>query len=144
MDTATYHILKSEIIGNTAKAKKLRFGQNIALTNARTFKKIASCREGDEATENAKKSEDFYNVFQNLRHRRVNELRREQRINFLAYGFINGLPYSKIEDPKLVHEEADFDKIERVIFRNIDADVTDPREIKQKFEQWVQEARGTE
>lgn len=132
-------LMKTEIKTNSAKATFIRLEEKKSLDKARLFK-ILSAREEeetDESKEDKTRSDAFYSLYQNLRMKRVHELRKRQRNMFLVYGFLRGWDYADLED--IAYSKPDFDLIERMIFDWM-PDFFDPREIKQQFEQWVQEA----
>lgn len=126
---------------NTSLSKHLRLEEKKSLSKGRIFRINSKREEGAEATkeqkEDLERSEAFYNLYQNFRHRRVHELRKIQRASFLAYAFLRGFEYSVIEDK--CHGQPDFDLVERTIFAYTDED---PRLIKQQFEEWTQLAKA--
>lgn len=132
-------ILKSEVKGNSTKAKTLRKEADRALHNGRFFAVIGEAEGSKEQKEDSEKSEAYYNLYQNLRHRRTHELRRKQRHLFLAYAFLRGFEYVEIETVK--YSNPDFNEVERIIFTFLDSEKNDPRDVKQTFERWVQEAK---
>lgn len=132
--------MKVEIKSNAFMATSLRLQEKKAIDKARFFK-IISDREGEETKESkfdALRSSEYYNLYQNLRMKRVHELRKTQRMMFLAYGFLRGWDYEDLEG--FCHDEPDFNVVEKYIFFwNTDEGI-DPRVMKQEYEMWVQEA----
>lgn len=130
--------IKVSVKTNAATASFLRLQENKALHRGRTFKIVADREEETELSqEDQEKSDAFYNLYQNLRHRRTHELRKKQRNLLLAYGFLRGFEYSDMEEG--AYTRPDFDEVEKNIFLYID-DREDPRIVKQKYEEWVQVA----
>ena len=151
--------LKYSLKANAFEAQQLRAAEQKALGFHRTIMGIASLKHQvgearpnpvlnvpDEADE--KLSEEVLNRYQNLRHRRTHALRKKARATYLAYGFLRGYEYSDIE--YYAHEAPDLDRVERIIFDNIEipTDVEAARTIihdtKQRWERWRQFALGVE
>lgn len=86
----------------------------------------------------------------NLHHHRVNILRKEARINHLAYGFLRGVPYKEMEitthDRLDTFEDQAQDYPERRIFAKIRAvakrhNTMDARDFNQRWAEWIDNAR---
>lgn len=136
-------------------AKELRRRERHTLANARALSGRFSKkhRKGEEkptmppkvekalAVENAAdKSQLAYELYWNLSHIRKNKVRKEARDTNLAIGFLRGYDYERMEE--FAHTEPRWDNIEKIIFNHIEtSDHQEIVDIKQKFEQWTQEAK---
>lgn len=142
---------KSAIKATTAHAMFNRIEEEKLLGYARFKWRLAgnASTEGkvDECIEEAYTAQDFFDRYQNLRHTRAVLLRRIARVQFLAYGFLNGLEYKAIESTTV---EANSNKVymDRLIWPDVEETVflyiEDNAENRQRFEQWLQEAKGVE
>lgn len=129
--------MKVEIKTNATTAKFLRLQEKKNLDAGRLYREVMG-REEEGIADIKEKMDSFYNIYQNLRSKRVNELRKIQRVMFLAYGFLNGWDYKDLEDNS--HTVPDFNVVEKYIFYWLPVDTFDPREVKQEFEMWIQQA----
>lgn len=131
--------MKVEVKTNSSMAKALRLQEKKRLSLARTLLVMSNgeyeAGNTKEQEEDKKKSDAYYDLYQNLRQKRVVELRRVQRHLLLAYAFLRGFAYSGVEQSS--YEKPDFDEIELQVFKHMPEDA-DPREVKQKFEEWAQ------
>lgn len=133
-------LLKISVKTNASKAHHFRLQEQKHLGRARTFNIISKREEveTEEQKQDREKSEKFYDIYQNLRHRRVHELRVRARHELLAYAFLRGFDYEEVEI--FAYFSPDFDLIERIIFEYIEGE--DPRVVKQQYEEWVQLAQA--
>lgn len=157
-------LLKSSIIGLTAQSRSLRNMERKALHSGRYHKSLA--RENnyvsnipenspeykefhgknpdwkpfsEEEVKQFMETEEFHYLrYFNLHHKRVNEIRKKSRINYIAYAFLRNVPYEKVEFPKRAGP-VNWTEVEKIVFDNINKE-DDPRVIKQRYEQWLQEA----
>lgn len=124
-------------------AKNLRLEEKKSLGKARLFKEVGN-RELEEAVEKAvkdlAKSEGFYSLYQNLRHQRVHQIRKEARHLQIAYAFLRGRDYIELEET--CYQNPDWSLVEKNVFSFVDDTDCDPRIIKQNLERWIQEGRS--
>lgn len=142
---------KAAIKATTAQAVFTRHEEEKVLNHARKKWHIAgvasATKDIDKCMEEAYGAQDFFDIYQNLRHTRTVLLRRLARAQYLAYGFLNGLEYKDIENKTV---EANSNKIymDRLIWPEVEGIVfyyiEDNPENRQRFEQWLQEAKGVE
>lgn len=95
-------------------------------------------RKWPEAKENAQEMSDAaYELFWGLREHRVQKLRREARINHLAYGFLRGVKYSDMEKGSY-----DFPKLKEIeaTAKRFATDLGD-NSFKYMWDHWVDEAK---
>lgn len=71
------------------------------------------------------------NTFDSLHFHRVNIVRKECRLSHLAYGFLRGMDYKRME--RTCHEKPNFEKVLNIVLR---FSKEDSRIVKQRFEQW--------
>lgn len=132
------NFLKVEIKSNASKATYLKLEEKKTLEKARFFKIVSDREEKNKEQEEDKAlSDEFYSRYQNLRDKRRNDLRKTQRHMLLAYAFLRGYDYFEVEDDTKSYPN--FDRVEKFVF-NYMRDDLDPREIKQRLEEWVQNA----
>lgn len=80
-------------------------------------------------------------TYRKLHLHRVTEVRKEARATLVAYGFLNGLPYSAIEHA--CYEEPNWSRIRKMIVKY--GEVGEPEERLVAFEFWrttTQDNRG--
>lgn len=149
------HIMKSLIKGQTLSAIQLRSREQRCIDLARNNREKAASKDkriaNDARVQAERDSEVFYNKYQNLRDRRINQLRKEARITFIAYGFLNGLKYSQIE--RIHHTDVDWVAVGKMIVMFGGNDIKLLKsfstwgenamkhcsaEKRQKFEEWYQ------
>ncbi len=93
--------LRLAIIATAAAALEARYLAAEALESGRNHaSKIGSDLEKNYSKEAAERDYDNY---WNLTHFRKQQLRRQQRNQLLAYAFLRGVPYAKVEDKDKVH-----------------------------------------
>lgn len=109
--------LKVKAMGFTAR--EIRFDEQACLRHARLGH--AGAEEGREL----------------LHHMRTHSLRKESRAANLAYGFFLGRSYSQME--QTCHERPDLARVEMLVER-YSGDL-DERHVRQKFAQWLDDAR---
>ena len=78
-----------------------------------------------------------HDAFWGMERFRKNILRKHARNVHLARNFLSGKAYDVVEAKS--NEDPNFDVIEVMVFNNLDHINHDPRDVKQRFEQWVQE-----
>lgn len=71
-------------------------------------------------------------AFWGLRNHRTNEVRKEARSSFIAYGFLRGVPYKDVE---VTDKPIDTDRVESLIAK---FGTEDKRVLMQRFEEWLQ------
>lgn len=78
-----------------------------------------------------------YGEFYSLHYHRTHKLRKTARHAQLAYGFLRGIEYWRMEND--IHEDnaPDFKLVEKEVEKFATGDM---REVKQRFEQWLTEA----
>jgi len=76
-------------------------------------------------------------IFWGLREHRLHEVRPEARASCLAYGFLRGRTYRRME--QICYTKPDWAKVERIAIKY----GTDERDIKQRFAQWKDEAENS-
>lgn len=81
-------------------------------------------------------ADEAYVRYWGLTHYRKNVVRKEARSTHLAYGFLRGHNYDEIEFGS--YEKPDWTRIEQLAV--IWAENEDPRDVKQRFEEWYQKA----
>jgi hypothetical protein len=141
-------VIKGIINQMSLEASKLRRRERKVLENARVasdhlfdvkLRKLNDARK--EFLKKAQEETDVnYNIYQNLRHRRTHELRKRAREVFLAYAFFRGDDYSKIETKTHNLHNDIWENVEKIIFSWINSKEHDPRDVKQRYEEWVQGA----
>ena len=67
-----------------------------------------------------------------LRNHRTNEVRKEARSSFIAYGFLRGRSYSSIEQ---TDKPVDWDRVEALVKKYGEDDI---RERMQRFAEWAE------
>jgi hypothetical protein len=72
-----------------------------------------------------------------LHNARTHSLRKEARSANLAYGFYLGRGYGRME--QTCHERPDLARVEALVMKYSGG--IDPREVRQRFAQWLDEAR---
>lgn len=77
-----------------------------------------------------------YEAFWGLQHHRKNTVRKEARDTHIALGFLRGHDYDKME--AFTYSSPRWDNIERMVLKYSE---DDPRDVKQRFEEWVQGAK---
>jgi hypothetical protein len=80
-------------------------------------------------------SEDLLGKYVSLHSHRTVAVRKSCRSTHLAYGFLRGRSYKRIE--ATCYTKPDWAAIEKMILRY---GVGDPRDLKQRFEEWKQAA----
>lgn len=134
-----FKVLKVAVKAIADGARHFKLEEAKAIRKARTFRVSAAREKGAEATEaqieDEVRSERYYDLYQNLRHKRTHELRKQARILQLAYGFLRGKSYKDIEE--FAYEQPNWDAIGRAAIEF--SDTEDSRFWNQKFEQWKQE-----
>ena len=88
----------------------------------------------EEKRAKARKKTD---LLQGLREHRVQLVRRVARSTLLAYGFLRGTPYKRIEESHREGNEPDWDSVEKMVLRY---GVEDRRVLKQRFLAWREAA----
>lgn len=84
-----------------------------------------------------KPSDKAMTAFWGLRHHRIWDVRNESRSSHLAYGFLRGLPYNRIEgNTKTV---PDWSRVETLVRKYGEDDV---RDRMQRFSEWRSIAEG--
>ena len=74
-------------------------------------------------------------AFWGLRHHRMWDVRSESRSSHVAYGFLRGLPYSRIEAN--TKSEPDWSRVEALVKKYGE---DDPRDRMQRFSEWKEAA----
>lgn len=80
-------------------------------------------------------------TYRKLHLHRVTEVRKEARATLIAYGFLNGLPYSAIEHAS--YEEPNWSRVRKMIVKYGEAGEAEERLVS--FESWrktTQDNRG--
>jgi hypothetical protein len=146
----TYLKIKAATL--TFESKAIRNKERHTLANARALAGIYRKKHGPEeepvsmpektrralATENsAQMAEEAYDLFWGLQHHRKNVVRKEARDTHIALHFLRGKSYSTVEH--LAFSQPDWDNIERMILTYAEED---PRVIKQRYEEWCQDAEA--
>lgn len=93
----------------------------------------ASILEGADA-----KAREAYDLFWGLTHHRKNVVRKEARDTHIALHFLKGKPYDTVED--FAYSQPNWDNIERMVLQYSEGE--SPQDIKQRFEEWVQNAEA--
>lgn len=145
--------LKVKSASLAAESRIIRRRERHTLANARALSGIFSVRhkkdephpEMPEKTKRAsalddaaQKAQEAYDLFWGLTHHRKNVVRKEARDTHIALHFLKGKPYDSVEE--FAHSQPNWDNIERMVLKYSDKD--DPRVVKQRFEQWLQEAEA--
>ena len=94
-------------------------------TISRLEKKLARSRA---RLQNSKAMSAFWG----LRNHRTNEVRKEARSSFIAYGFLRGRSYSSIEQ---TDKPVDWDRVEALVKKYGEDDI---RERMQRFAEWAE------
>jgi hypothetical protein len=142
---------KAAIKATTAHAVFTRHEEQKVLNHARKKWHIAgvasATKDIDKCMEEAYGAQDFFDIYQNLRHSRTVLLRRLARAQYLAYGFLNNLKYRDIEGKtveansnKIYMDRAIWPEVEGIVFCYVE----DNADNRQRFEGWLQEAKGIE
>lgn len=76
-------------------------------------------------------------TFWGLRHHRIHDVRGESRSSHVAYGFLRGLPYCKIEAN--TKTAPDWARVEALIKKYGE---DDPRDRMQRFSEWKESAEN--
>lgn len=145
--------IKTQIVAMNYQSKETRKKERSCLKNARQLSGYHSAKHGpdqprpeipkktliamelpDAKTEAEKKYEEFWG----LSRFRKNILRKELRNTYLAYAFLKGRLYSEVELER--YTDPNWDYIEQIVFSYTE---DDPRDVKQRFEEWVQTAKKT-
>lgn len=130
-------LLKISIKTNTSSAHHFRLQEQKHLYKGRLYNGTYEKPDTEESIIDQERSEKFYSIYQNLRQKRVQELRKKARHELLAYAFLRGFDYEEVEEK--AHFTPDFDIVERIVFDYLNED---PRVVKQQFEEWVQLAQA--
>jgi hypothetical protein len=143
--------LKVKAVTLAFETRVIRKRERHTLANARTLAGIYSRRhtlgsvrpempvkiEKALAHENSRElSDEAYTLFWGLQHHRKNVVRKEARDTHVALHFLRGKPYSTVE--AFAYSRPNWDNIERMILTYSEGE--DPRDVKQRFEQWHQTA----
>lgn len=141
-------VIKGIINQLSLEASKLRRSEQKSLENAKSAKEHRENVLKRKLNEERKKflneaqneQDKFYSIYQNLRHRRTHELRKRAREVFLAYAFFRGDEYKHIEEKTHNLHNDIWENVEKIIFSWINTKEHDPRDVKQRYEEWVQGA----
>lgn len=148
------HTLKEEIKGVSSESQNIRKKEQQALTNGRKLKGIFSRKhaEGEippvapqyELPENAsEKAKEDYERFWGLHHRRTHILRKANRHNFLAYGYLRGKNYRDVEITSRENgEPIDVFSIASCIQEHKNLADNDMIDEEIKIERWIEEGNG--
>lgn len=82
-------------------------------------------------------AEQHWDVIYSLRAHRKGIVRGETRNSLLAYGFLKGLPYKRMEQTTREDNKPNWDEIEKLALR---FGGWDKRTLKQRFAEWKEEA----
>ncbi len=91
----------------------------------------------DNPEEALSEEQKAYEAFWGLQHHRKNTVRKEARDTHIALGFLRGHKYDRME--AFAYTSPRWNNIERMVLKYSE---DDPREIKQRFEEWVQAAQN--
>lgn len=102
----------------------------------------AAARSGQlEGVVQKMSGQDYSSVYsttlQGIHLHRVKDIRKEARNALLAYGFVRGLSYRQIEN--FSWTQPNWDRVEKLALRYSNES---EQEVKQRFAQWLFEARG--
>lgn len=115
--------LKIKIKSLAAEAKIIRQEERKYLKHAR-------------ACESEEHAEEHRFTMRSLQSHRKGGVRSEQRCSLLAYGFLKGMPYKRMEQSCRENNKPNWDTIEKMAIRF----GADQRDIKQRFAEWKDEA----
>lgn len=124
--------LKVKLKSLAEEARIIRHEKRRAKARARWLRKNASYRA--DATDSAIWKASM--VVNNLHKHNVQVVRKEQRASYLAYGFLRGMPYKRIE--QRIKSEPDWDRVQNIAsrFTNGENGYADPRVVAQKIAEW--------
>lgn len=97
-----------------------------------TEKELRASHFGIDNPDEAQKA---YDLYWGLTHHRKNIVRKEARDTHIALAFLRGQDYFSVEQRR--YSDPDFNNVERMVLKYGEGD---PRELKQRFEEWVQAA----
>ncbi len=89
-----------------------------------------------EPMERLRRADEAYEKLWNLQDHRKGVLRKESRASFIAYGFLRGLEYSRIEHGAF--NMPDWAAVERIALRFSE---DSEQVVKQRLAQWLDEAK---
>lgn len=140
MDSATTK-LKIKIKYLAAEGSAIRKEEKKALKSARKCKKFAKSGPGFKGTGRDiwySISDEHYDLYHELREHRIDVVRDTARHSLLAYAFLRGTPYSKVEAK--THTPIDFYEVWDMVKRF--SDTSHLPSDKRRWDEWQQEARG--
>lgn len=144
--------LKVKSASLAAESRIIRKRERHTLANARALSGIYSIKHdkdqirpempekvarAEKIEDAAKKSQEAYDLFWGLTHHRKNVVRKEARDTHIALHFLKGKPYDTVEG--FAYSQPNWDNIERMVLQYSDES---PQAIKQRFEEWVQQAEA--